>query len=270
MDVALIGCGFIGGLIAEHIASENSGVGLKIVLDRNTDKVERIQQMFTEAPSAAKSIEDVLSSDVGLVIEAASIGAVNSFALPILSSGKDMMIMSVGAFATPGFYEKVEDVCLARRLSIYLPAGAVGGLDAISSAAVGELKEVGLRTIKHPRSLEGAPYLVEHAVDLLDIKGSKVIFSGNAAEAIKGFPANVNVAIALSLVGLGAKKTKVSIVADPDVTVNIHEITARGDFGELMFRSENLPSPDNPKTSLLAAFSAISTLKRIVNPIKIG
>jgi aspartate dehydrogenase len=261
MDVALIGCGFIGSLIAEHISSENSGVNLKIILDRNPDKVERIQHMFSEAPAAVKSIEDVLSSNVSLVIEAASIGAVHSFALPIISSGKEMMIMSVGAFSKPGFYDEVKNICFS---------GALGGLDAISSASVGKLEEASLKTTKNPRSLEGAPYIVEHAIDLSKFKEPKVIFSGNAAEAIKGFPANVNVAIALSLAGLGVRKTKVSIVADPNVSVNIHEVTARGDFGKLKFRAENLPAPDNPRTSLLAAFSAISTLKRIVNPIKIG
>jgi aspartate dehydrogenase len=270
MDVALIGCGFIGSLIAEHISSENSAVNLKIILDRNPDKVERIQHMFSEAPAAVKSIEDVLSSNVSLVIEAASIEAVHSFALPIISSGKEMMIMSVGAFSKPGFYDEVKNICLEKNQKVYLPSGALGGLDAISSASVGKLEEASLKTTKNPRSLEGAPYIVEHAIDLSKFKEPKVIFSGNAAEAIKGFPANVNVAIALSLAGLGVRKTKVSIVADPNVSVNIHEVTARGDFGKLKFRAENLPAPDNPRTSLLAAFSAISTLKRIVNPIKIG
>ncbi|MFQ5800136.1 MAG: aspartate dehydrogenase domain-containing protein, partial [Candidatus Hydrothermarchaeales archaeon] len=134
----------------------------------------------------------------------------------------------------------------------------------------GRLFEVELKTIKSPASLEGAPYIVEKGMDLSGIKKRTVIFSGNASEAVAGFPSNVNVAAALAISGIGVRKTRVKIIADPAVERNIHEIRAKGDFGELSFRTENLPSQKNPKTSLLAALSAVSTLKKITNPIKIG
>jgi aspartate dehydrogenase len=270
MDTALIGCGFIGTLIAEHIAAGNLPLKLKLVLDRNPEKVERVQALFEIPPKAARNVKNIVSSDVDLVIEAASIEAVHGFAKPILSVGKDMMIMSVGAFSTPGFYKTTEDICNRNQAKVYLPSGAIGGLDAISSAAAGKLEFVSLTTIKNPRSLEGAPYVLEKDIRLSEISERMTIFSGTATDAIEGFPANVNVAAALGIVGVGAIRTRVNIVADPGVEKNIHEIRAKGDFGELRFRAENLPSEDNPKTSILAALSAISMLKKITSPIKIG
>jgi aspartate dehydrogenase len=270
MDVALIGCGFIGSLIAEHIATGKNPLKLKLLLDRNPEKVERVMKMFHDHPSVADEIEDITSSNITLVIEAASIEAVHSFAIPIISTGKNMMIMSVGAFSTPGFYKKIESLCLESNSKVYLPSGGIGGLDAVSSASMADLKEVELTTIKNPRSLFGATYLLEHGIDLSKIKEKTVVFTGNASEAVKGFPSNINVALALSIAGVGAKKTRVKIIADPNVEQNIHEIRATGTFGNLLFRTENLPSPENPKTSFLAALSAISTLNRITNPIKIG
>ncbi len=266
----MIGCGFIGTLISEHIVSGEVPVNLRVVLDKHDEKVKRIQAMFTEQPAAAVGIEDITSSDVDLIIEAASIGAVRSFSAEILASGKDMMIMSVGAFADDGLLKKVEDLCIRHGRTVYLPSGAVGALDAISSASLQGLDEVELTTIKNPRSLEGAAYIVNKGIDLSRIRKREIIFRGNAAEAIKGFPANVNVAISLSLAGLGTQMTKVTVIADPGVMRNIHEIRAKGDFGELKFRTENHPSPDNPKTSLLAALSAIAMLKKITGPVKIG
>ncbi len=270
MDAALIGCGFIGTLIAKHIATGEVPMKLRFVLDRNPEKVERVCALFDKPPTAAESVDEITSSDVSLVIEAASISAVHSFAKPILGSGKDMMIMSVGAFATPGVYKAVEEICLRSRARVYLPSGAVGGLDAVSAASVGSIEYVELRTIKNPRSLEGAPYIQANKIDLTSLKEAAEIFSGTASEAIAGFPANVNVAATLGLAGIGVVETRVKIIADPEVERNIHEIRVKGDFGELKIRTENLPAPDNPRTSLLAALSAVAMLKKITRPIKVA
>lgn len=270
MDAALVGCGFIGSLIAKHISTGEIPLRLRYALDRNPEKVERVQALFDKPPAAAESIDEIAESDVKLVIEAASIEAVHSFAKPILSTGKDMMIMSVGAFATPGVYKTVEEICLRSGAHVYLPSGAIGGLDAVSAASVGRLELVEMRTIKNPRSLEGAPYIEDNKINLEGLKKAREIFSGTATEAITGFPANVNVAATLGLAGIGVLETRVKIIADPGVERNIHEIRAKGDFGELTFRTENLPAPDNPRTSLLAALSAVAMLKKITSPIKIG
>ena len=136
-------------------------------------------------------------------------------------------------------------------------------LDGLKGAMAGRVSKVTLTTRKPPRGLEGAPYVAEKGIDLKALKEPTAIFSGSAREAVPAFPANINVAAALSLAGIGADKTVVKILADPTSDKNIHEIEAEGDFGELFVRMENVPSPTNPKTSYMTALSAIGLLRRI-------
>ena len=148
-------------------------------------------------------------------------------------------------------------------------ARAISGLDALKSARAGRIERVTLTTTKNPSGLRGAPYIMENRIDLDSLSGPTQIFSGSAIEAVKAFPANVNVAATLYLAA-GEKEVLVKVIADPNITVNRHEIEVEGDFGRFFTRVENVPSPRNPKTSYLAALSAISTLRSIVEPIKIG
>ena len=133
-----------------------------------------------------------------------------------------------------------------------------------------ELDSLTLVTTKHPRSLKGAKFFETSNINLDSIKKQTTVFEGNAAEAVKLFPANINVSVALSLAGFGLDKTIVTIIADPSLKINIHEIVVDGEFGHMISRTENVPSPVNPKTSYLAALSAVATFKRIIDPIKIG
>jgi aspartate dehydrogenase len=120
-----------------------------------------------------------------------------------------------------------------------------------------------LTTTKSPKALAGAPFFETSKIKLDDITKSTVIYEGTAAEAVRAFPANVNVAAVLSLAGIGVDKTKVRIVADPQATTNQHEIAASGSFGEIIITVNNVPSPGNPKTSFLAVLSAIECLRAI-------
>jgi aspartate dehydrogenase len=203
-----------------------------------------------------------------LVVEAASKTAAPAIIRCTLEQSRDVMVMSVG-----GLLECATDLAaLAARQGkkIYVPSGAIAGLDAIKGATVGKVSKVTLRTRKPPQGLEGAPYVVEKRIDLKALKEPAVIFSGPARDAVLAFPANVNVAAALSLAGIGADKTQVRIVADPTSDKNIHEIEAEGEFGKLFVRMENVPSPTNPKTSHMAALSAIALLRRITASLVVG
>ena len=215
-------------------------------------------------------MEDVLSSEAELVIEAASVAAARELLIPALRSGKDVLLLSVGALADVEFLREVEEAARKNKRRVHIPSGAVGALDALKSAREAELGEVKLVSTKHPKALEGAPYLAERGISLASLRERKVVFSGSASEAIAGFPANANVAIAVSLAGVGVERTRVEIVADPEARRNMHEVFARGSFGELYFRVENLPSPENPRTSHLAALSAIATLRRLAAPLQVG
>ncbi|RLG59198.1 MAG: aspartate dehydrogenase [Candidatus Hydrothermarchaeota archaeon] len=258
MKVALIGCGAIGEVIAEAIANKKVKAKLEYLLDSNREKAEKLSKLFEEKPKIANSIEDILSSEVELVIEAASIKAARQFLPKILEAKKNAMVMSVGVFADEDFYERMLTLGEEKNVKIFLPSGAIGAIDALSSASMEELYEVTLTTIKNPKSFG------------LELKERKTLFRGNAIEAIEKFPQNINVAVTLALAGIGIKKTKVEIIADPKVRRNMHRIKVRGSFGEFNFEVKNEVSPKNPKTSYLAALSAIATLKRIVSPIKIG
>jgi aspartate dehydrogenase len=180
------------------------------------------------------------------------------------------MVMSIGALLENNVYDELTCIAEKHDRRIYLPTGAIAGIDAIRSVKH-LLREVTLTTRKNPRALEGAPFFKTHKIDLRRIKKARVIYKGKAKDAVKLFPANVNVAAALSLAGIGGNKTKVRIVADPMTKVNIHEIHAKGSFGEMHFEVKNVPSPTNPKTSYLAILSAIECLRSICDDrISIG
>jgi len=144
------------------------------------------------------------------------------------------------------------------------------GLDGVKAARLGAITEVTLTTRKPPAGLKGAPYIEEKGIDLDAIKDEELIFEGAAGEAIKAFPKNVNVSATLSLAGIGAEKTKVRIICSPKYVRNSHEIELKGEAGTFFIRAENVPSPDNPKTSYLAVLSALATLKGIASAVRVG
>ena len=185
-----------------------------------------------------------------------------------LAGSRDILVMSVG-----GLLECLEEALdLATRVErkIYVPSGAIAGVDAVKGAVVGGVTLVRLTTRKAPKALAGAPYLAEHGIAVSAIRTATQIFAGPAREAVPAFPANINVAAALSLAGIGPDRTEVRIVADPACDRNIHEVEVEGAFGRLVARMENLPSPENPKTSYMAALSAIALLRRITSPLEVG
>lgn len=260
MRVALIGCGAIGSIIAKAIADGAVSAELELLYDADRKAAERVSGIFKKKPRIVESIDEIVNSDADLVVEAASQEAVKSFAARILGSKKSIMIMSVGALADGKFFKKIKKIAEKNRVKIYLPSGAIGGLDALKSASAAGISEVCLTTTKPPNALKGAE----------KIRKKSILYEGTAREAIKKFPANVNVAAILSLAGIGVKKTRVKVVADPGIDRNVHEVFARGDFGEFKFKVENVPLPQNPRTSYLAALSAIATLKKITSPVEIG
>lgn len=214
-------------------------------------------------------LEELLQS-VDLVVESASQNAVRFVVPRALEAGCDVMVLSVGALADEELRERLFRLAEQNNCKLYFPSGAVAGIDGINSASAAGISSVTLTTRKPPLSLAGAPHVETLGIELEKIEKETLLFEGPASEAVKAFPANVNVAATISLAGIGFERTKVRVIADPALSRNIHEITVEGEFGKLFTRVENLPSPENPKTSYLAALSAISTLKKILNPVQIG
>ena len=266
IKAGIIGCGAIGGVIADAIIHKFSdSIKLSGVCDVDKNKAHRLLARL-------KSNVDIFSKEelirrCDLIIEAATSSVSYEIAKEVIEAGKDVMVMSTG-----GLLKKSDIFELAKKKGtrIYLPSGALCGLDGVKSAMIANVKSVVLTTRKPPAGLEDAPYVKEKGIDLKSITEETVIFEGTADEAVKGFPKNVNVSATLSICGLGPRKTKVRIVTSPDYKVNSHEIEVEGDFGKLKAVTENVPMPENPKTSYLAALSAIATLKNIINNNIVG
>jgi len=268
--VGLLGCGAIGTQIALAIDSGKIPAVLTHIYDRSKDASSNLVEKLTNKPVIAENPHLLSSNHVDIVVEAASQDAVRDIALSVLQNKKDLMIMSVGALLDESIYEILSDACKDFKKTIYLPSGAIAGLDGIKSVQ-NELESLSITTTKHPRSLKGAKFFENSDIDLDSLNSKTVIFQGNAKEAVSLFPANINVAALLSLTGIGSEKTKVKIVADPNTDKNTHHIEASGSFGKMTFTIENYPDSNNPKTSRLATLSAIETLRKYCSDeIQIG
>lgn len=267
IKIGIVGCGTIGHQLAWALEKRFSEQAeLFAVCDIDQAQAKRLQASSSFHPQILPLDELIDCCD--LIIEAAAALAASEVAQKTLVKGKDVMIMSVAGVLTVA--QQLFALAKDRGGHIYLPSGALGGLDAVKAAAMAKIRKVTLITRKPPQALKGAPFLKEKKIDIAKIKKETVVFAGSASEAVKGFPQNVNVCATLSLAGIGPEKTQVKVVTSPEYKANIHEIEVEGDFGKLVARTENLPSPENPKTSLLASLSAIATLKGILNAVKIG
>lgn len=272
LKAALIGCGAIGTVLARAIDEGEAGkVQLAWLYDLRLERSKALSEKLRSKPKVAESfceIRDDMSVD--LVIEAASQGAVAQYAIDVLKSGKDLMVMSVGAFADEELLRSVFEIAERAGRKIYVPSGAIFGIDGVKAAKLGGIEEIILTTRKPPSSLTYSQYVKKRGLDLTDLQEPLVVFDGPAREAVRAFPESVNVAATLSLAGIGFDKTRVRIIADPSLKLNVHEIKVRGSAGELIAKARNVPSPDNPKTSYLAALSAVRMLRNLTETVRMG
>ncbi len=265
MRIGIAGFGTIGQAVA--VAAERMpDLTLAAITSRDLDKARHwAQTLLHSAPPVVPLGETAGRSDI--VVEAAPASAFREIATAVLEAGKVLLAVSVGALLD-GFDEYVD---LARRSGgrLHVASGAIGGLDAIAAAAVGRVDAVTMTTRKPPRGLLGAPYLHEHGIEVMTLREPAVVFEGSAREAVRGFPANVNVSAAVSLAGIGPDRTRVRIIADPTIARNMHDVEVTGDFGRFTVHVENAPSA-NPRTGVLAAQSVIATLRKLTSPVQVG
>lgn len=269
IQIGVIGCGFIGSQICQAIDSGFVSAKLWGIFDFSNEKTTAVLKSLKNVSPKICTPEELIES-CDLIVECASQDAVLKYALPTLQNGVDLLVLSVGAFQDIDFYNQIRKTAVEHNSKIYIPSGAIAGTDGLKSAAAGTLTSVSVTTRKPISGLAGSPYLIENDIDLSKIEEPRLIFKGTAADAVKAFPKNVNVCATISLCGLGFDQTVVQIIADPTIQENIHELEVYGSFGHMKMSIENKPSPENPKTSYLAALSALSTLKNITNPIQIG
>ena len=203
-------------------------------------------------------------TSLDIVIECASKEAVREYGKKIIESKKDFIVLSVGAFSNREYLSELQNLSNLNNTRILIPTGAIAGLDSIRSVKK-YLDYLTITTTKHPKSFVGAQFFKNSIIKLEEISNEKVLYEGNAITAIQLFPQNVNVAVSIALAGIGLEKTRVKIIADPMISVNRHEILAKGSFGEIHIIVQNVPSPTNPKTSYLASLSAIECLRSLCN-----
>lgn len=257
IKISLLGCGNIGKFIANAIDRGVINCKLVGVFDKDREAAENFNKGINSKVPIAGDIEELIR-DSDLVVEAASQEAVREYAIKILSSGKNLVVMSVGALADDVLFREMRRIAGEENVRIYIPSGAIVGLDGVKAAKLACIASVEIITRKNPKTLD------------VDVKEETVLYEGPAREGVRKFPKSVNVAATLSLVGIGIDRTMLKVIADPKVDRNIHEIRVKGDFGEFKTIAENIPSPNNPKTSWLAALSAIATLKEICDVVQFG
>jgi len=267
LRIGIVGCGAIGSSLAKTIVSDFSGKAQLVSLfDIDINKAYNLSGKF-DKKLAALNLEGLINK-VDLVIEATRADTAFDIAKKVISHSRDIMLMSVGGII--GHYEELKALAEEKKAHIFIPSGAICGIDGLKAAGCGKINKVILTTKKPPKAFLGAPYIVKKKIRLDNIDKDTVIFEGNAAQAIAAFPQNINVAATLSLAGIGPKNTLVRIVASPAIDRNVHEIEVHSDAGKIIAVSENVVHPDNPKTSYLAVLSATAVLKQILEPVKIG
>lgn len=258
--VGLLGCGTIGSAIALAIESRSIHAELTHIYDASRAAAESLASRLPESrPEITSNPNLLFTSRTDIIVEAAAQQALRDSALAVIQNRKDLMIMSVGALLDDSIHDVIFEAAREFGTRIIIPSGAIAGLDGIRAVRA-KLERVTLTTTKHPDSLRGAPFFGKSDVTPDGITSPTVLYEGPAVDAVSLFPANVNVAAALSLAGIGGSRTTVRMVADPNTDKNTHRVEASGAFGRMTFEIENVPSPTNPKTSWLAVLSAVEAL----------
>jgi aspartate dehydrogenase len=260
LTVGIAGYGAIGRTVAARLLAGVPGVRLAALGVRAPEAVE------APGPGIAMMRAAALAEHVALVVECAPAAAFLEIVEPALRAGRSVVVLSCAALLR---HDHLPALAAAHGGRILVPTGALLGLDAVAAAAEGTIHSVRMTTRKPPRGLEGAPHLVQNGIDVSRLSAPLKVFSGSAREAAIGFPANVNVAAALSLAGIGADQTAFEIWADPGVTRNIHRIDLDSDSAKLSMQIENLPS-ENPRTGKITAQSVVALLRKLRATVAVG
>lgn len=267
--IALLGCGAIGTRLAEFIDS-NANAVLSHVYDADMDRTKLLASKLQHTPCIVENSHLLSMQPIDMVVEAASQDAVRDVGLSVLQNRKDLMIMSVGALLDESVFDVLTDACRDFGRTIYVPSGAIAGIDGLCAVRE-EIESISLTTRKHPRSLKGARFFDTSGIDPDLISEQTVLFEGTAGQAVSLFPANTNVAALLSLATIGSQRMRVRVIADPGTDKNTHLIEASGTFGSMRLEIQNVPDVSNPRTSRLAALSAIQKISHIcAGGIQIG
>jgi len=270
MRVALLGGGTIARLVLQ-ISQRGELPGMEITAiagRRASSPAGALAREFGIAYVVGR--ERLLALRPGIVLEAASHEAVREHLVALLEAGVGVVVLSAGALADDGLRQAAERAASRSGAFLFVPSGGIGGLDALKTACLAGVDEVSIQVAKPPQAWKGIPYVEALGVDLDRLEAARTLFEGPARQGVPHFPQNVNIAAVLSLAGIGMERTRLKVVADPALELNTHTIHVTGASGRFTVVLENLPSPDNPKTSWLACYSALAALRALGSKVRYG
>lgn len=266
MRVALLGGGTIARLVLQHRAP-----GIEVVALAGRGPNSRGVALAKEFSVPYVIGRDrLLAARPAVVVEAASHEAVREHLVPLLEGGVSVIVLSAGALADDTLRVKAEQAAAASGALLYVPSGGIAGLDALKTACLAGVDQVSIRVAKPPAAWKGIPYVEKLGFDLDALRAPRTLFEGPAREGVPHFPQNVNIAAVLSLGGIGMDRTRLEVVADPGLALNTHTIRVSGVAGRMTVVLENVPAPENPKTSWLACYSALAALKSLESKARYG
>ena len=268
MRVAVLGGGTIARLMLER-RGELPGIEFVALAGR----AERSRGSALAAEFGLRYVvgrDALLAQRPEVVVEAASHDAVREHLVPLLAAGVGVVVLSAGALADEALKQAAERAAEGAGALLYVPSGGIGGLDALKTACLAGVEEASIQVAKPPAAWKGIPYVERLGIRMDGLKSPAVLFEGPAREGVPHFPQNVNIAAVLSLAGIGMDRTRLKIVADPGLTLNTHTIRVAGRSGRFTVVLENVPSPENPKTSWLACYSALAALKALGSKVRYG
>jgi aspartate dehydrogenase len=266
LKLAIAGLGTIGLAVARRVdAGAIPGLRLAAVAARDHGNARRATAAFRSPPQLLELAQ--LADVADVILECLPPQHFLEVAQPAIARGRIFMPLSVGALID---HMALIEAAVARGARILVPTGALLGLDAVRAAAEGTILSATILTRKPPASLAGAPLLKKRGLSLENLQEPLRVFAGSAREAIAGFPANVNVAIALSLAGIGPDQTQIEVWADPSVTRNTHTVRIQSTAADLTMMIENVPSAENPRTGRITSLSVLAALRRLTAPLVVG
>lgn len=270
LRVALLGGGTIARLVIERSrAGDLPGVGIVALAGRSPGSRSGVLAEKFGIPYVVGR-EALLAQKPQVVLEAASHEAVREHLIPLLDAGISVVVLSAGALADPELQSAAETAAARSGALLYVPSGGIGGLDALRAACAAGVDEVSIQVAKPPAAWKGIAYVESLGTDLDRLHKAETLFEGPARAGVPHFPQNVNIAAVLALAGIGWERTRLKVVADPALTRNTHTIRVTGRTGRFTIVLENVPTPENPKTSWLACASALAALRTLAATTRYG
>ena len=265
LGIAIGSLGTVGLDVARRIDAGIPGLKLQAVSALHRRRAEDRLKEFHRPIPVLPLPELAEAADV--VVECAPSAVFRQVAESTIQLGRVLIPISVGALIDN--WDLVEKATKTGA-RINIPTGALVGLDAVRAAAQGTVSRVTIITRKPPAGLAGSSYLINNNIHVDEITEPTKVFEGTARSGVAAFPANVNVAAALGLAGIGLDQTMLEIWADPSIDRNTHSIQVEADSARMELKIENVPSKENPRTGRIVALSIIAALRRLVDPLTVG